>query len=362
MKSINKSFIPVFITFVLTLLPLLNVMAQIKEDTVAKVNGEPVYLSEVENMKENLMQQYTSYSIPQPDSRDLFKMALDRVIEEKLLYQQAARENIKVFDSEIKNEIDMLKKRVALSEGVTDNSAAKIEAIFTEKLKSQNMSADQLKENIRKKILIEKFVDQKIKPLIKKPSDDEIRSLFNSIITLSKNSSALSFSSEEEKEFYLNLADRINEAFGERVRYRQIVIKPLSYTDADRKKAEEKAKQIKQRILNNEDFEEIAIRESADPVSSKNGGDMGYVFRGNLPPSLEKVVFSLNVGEISDPVWTDYGCHIIQVTEKKMAEKPKFEKLKMDLENIILQKRMSEEIDKYIKKLKESASIEIYNK
>ncbi len=340
----------------------LHLSSQVKEEVVAKVNGEAIYLSEVNKMKKEITQQYYDYSLKQPSQQQLTKMAIDRIIEEKILKQQAEKEKIKVFDWEVKNELDNLKKHIALSQGIDDPSSTKVESIFTEKLKAQNITIDELKENLRKKILIEKLVDQKIKPLIKKPTEEEVRKFFNDIISVSKKSQDMNFSSEEEKEFYTNIAERMNEIFGERVRYRQIVIRPLSYTDQDKKKAEEKALLIRQRILNGEDFEEIAANESADTFSAKNGGDMGYVFKGNLPPSLESVVFSLNVGEVSKPVWTDFGCHIIQVTEKKIAEKPKFEKVRQELENILLQKKFSQEVDKYIKELKKSASIEIFQK
>ncbi len=357
MRSINNLSLAALI-----LITSLSLSSQVKEEVVAKVNGEAVYLSEVEKMKESITQQYYDYSLKQPSQQELTKMAMDRIIEEKILKQQAEKEKIKVFDWEVKNEIDNLKKRIALSQGIDNPSSNQVETIFTEKLKAQNTTIDELKENLKKKILIEKLVDQKIKPLIKKPTEEEIKKFFNDIMSVAKKSQNMNFSSEEEKEFYTNIAERINEIFGERVRYRQIVIKPFSYSESDRKKAEERALLIRQKIVDGEDFEEIAANESADTFSAKNGGDMGYVFRGNLPPSLESVVFSLNVGEVSKPVWTDFGCHIIQVTEKKIAEKPKFEKVRQDLENILLQKKLSQELDKYIRELKKSASIEIFKK
>ncbi|MGC8867256.1 MAG: peptidylprolyl isomerase [Elusimicrobiales bacterium] len=357
MRNINRFSIVGIVLF--TTFPL---ACQVKEEVVAKVNGEPIYLSEVEKMKESLNQQYYNYSLTPPSNQDLTRTAIDRIIEEKILKQQADKEKIKVFDWEVKREIDNLKKSVAMSEGIDDLSSPKVETSFMEKLKAQNMSIDQLKEDLKKKILIEKLINQKVKPLIEKPSEEELKKFFNDIVAVSKKTHNMNFSSEDEKEFYTNLAERMNEIFGERVRYRQIVIKPLSYSDLDKKKAEEKASLLRQRIIEGEDFEDIAAKESADSLSAKNGGDMGYVFRGNLPPSLEGIVFSLNVGEISKPVWTDFGCHIIQVTEKKIAEKPKFEKIKRELENLLFQKRLSEELERYIKELKKSSSIEIFQR
>lgn len=353
MRNISSFFI---------ILSCISLSAQVKDDTIAKVNGEAIYLSEIEKMKENLKQQYLEFGAQMPSSNDIFSIALDKIIEEKLLMQEAEKEKIKTFDWEVKQEIDNLKRRIAISEGMSDLSNQKIDFIFNEKLRNQNITMDELKNNIKKKIMMEKLVEQKIKSKLKNPTEEEVKRLFDDIIKIMKSTYSINSSPQDDKEFYFMISERFKEVFGERVRYRHIVIKPLSYNDADRKVATQKAESIRKRILSGEDFEEIAVKESADLQSAKNGGDMGYVFRGSLPENLEKVVFSLNPGEISDPVWTDFGCHIIQVTEKKIAEKPKFELVKKDLENILLQRKFAEAIDNYVKELKKKASIEIYKK
>lgn len=335
-----------------------SIHSQVKDDTVAKVNGEPIFLSEIEKIKSNFKEQYPDFG--RLSSDELNRIALDKAIEEKLLKQEADKEKIKVFDWEVKNEIDNLKKRVAISEGISEINTSKIDAVFNEKLRQQNMSIEDLKENIKKKIMMEKVIDKNVKSKIKKPTDDELKKFFEDILKASKTGVQDNLS-DEEKEFYSILAERLKEAFGERVRYRQILIKPNSYTEADKKRAYEKAVSIRERIINGEDFEDIAVRESSD-FSAKNGGDMGYVVRGNLPENLEKVVFSLNPGQISEPIWTDFGYYIIQVVEKKIAEKPRFERIKPDLENILMQKRFAQEVDNYLKELKKRAAIEVYKK
>lgn len=349
-----------FILFCLGLSLLHSQVKQVKDDIVAKVNGEPIFLSELERIKLTIKEQYSDFDFTKLTSDEVNRIVLEKAIEEKLLKQEADKEKIKVFDWEVKNEIDSLKKRIAAYEGIPEGNTLKIDSIFNEKLKQQNLTIEELKENIRKKIMIEKVIDKNVKSKIQKPKEDELKRFFDDIVKVSKDGSLNSLS-DEEKEFYQLLAERLKEVFGERVRYRQILIKPNSYSDSDKKKAYERALSIRERILKGEDFEEIAFKESAD-LSAKNGGDMGYVVRGSLPESLDKVIFSLNPGDISEPVWTDFGYHIIQIVEKKIAEKPRFDKIRLDLENILLQKRFAQEVDNYIKELKKKAVVDIYRK
>ncbi len=76
------------------------------------------------------------------------------------------------------------------------------------------------------------------------------------------------------------------------------------------------ALEIRQRLLDGEDFAELARQYSDDPGSAEQGGDLGWVGRGRFVPEFEEVAFSLEPGEISEPVRTQCGYHIIQVLEK----------------------------------------------
>jgi len=83
-----------------------------------------------------------------------------------------------------------------------------------------------------------------------------------------------------------------------------------------------KAQKIKARLEKGEDFAAIAKAESDDTSSGAQGGDLGSVGRGKMVPPFDAAVFSLKKNQISDPVRTQYGYHIIQVTSDKTA--PKF--------------------------------------
>jgi peptidyl-prolyl cis-trans isomerase D len=85
---------------------------------------------------------------------------------------------------------------------------------------------------------------------------------------------------------------------------------------ADTAAARARAAQIRAEIVGGADFAAVAARESADKGSGANGGDLGTFGRGTMVPAFDSVAFSLPVGEISQPVRTDFGYHIIQVQER----------------------------------------------
>ena len=76
------------------------------------------------------------------------------------------------------------------------------------------------------------------------------------------------------------------------------------------------AQSLRQRILDGEDFADLALRYSEDPGSGAEGGDLGWAGRGRYVPEFDEVAFSLEIGEISEPVKTTFGYHIIEVLER----------------------------------------------
>lgn len=81
-------------------------------------------------------------------------------------------------------------------------------------------------------------------------------------------------------------------------------------------KTKNQARAIKMRLNNGESFKQLAKQFSNCP-SGKVGGDLGYFGRGQMVPEFEKAAFETPVGEVSDPVQTDFGWHVIKVIDKR---------------------------------------------
>jgi foldase protein PrsA len=93
---------------------------------------------------------------------------------------------------------------------------------------------------------------------------------------------------------------------------------------------EAKAKELKEEIDGGADFAELAKEHSTDPGSGEKGGDLGFFGSGAMVPEFEEAAYALDVNEVSEPVQTQHGWHIIKVTEKK--EKESFDAMKEELE------------------------------
>lgn len=96
--------------------------------------------------------------------------------------------------------------------------------------------------------------------------------------------------------------------------------------------ARDEASSIVQRIRAGESFEELARQSSGDPGSAEQGGDLGFFSRGVMVPEFDSVAFSLETGIVSDPVRTEFGFHIIEVTDVRPGGVKEFEQVRADLE------------------------------
>lgn len=106
--------------------------------------------------------------------------------------------------------------------------------------------------------------------------------------------------------------------------------------------SEEKALQIREKISNNEEsFEELAKANSTCP-SSQSGGDLGLFSTGQMVPEFEKSCEELEIGEVSYPVKTQFGYHIIKLVEKNLARDDDYSSNKNDIKNILLGKKQQE--------------------
>jgi peptidyl-prolyl cis-trans isomerase C len=116
---------------------------------------------------------------------------------------------------------------------------------------------------------------------------------------------------------------------------------------------EEEAQEIEAELKKGADFAELAKKKSKDPGAS-DGGDLGFFTKDQMVPEFSAVAFSLQPGQISDPVKTQFGWHIIKVEEKRNRKAPDFDQVKGQIETYVARKAQSD----YVAKLREGAKIE----
>lgn len=121
---------------------------------------------------------------------------------------------------------------------------------------------------------------------------------------------------------------------------------------------EEVAQDILEKLKAGGDFIELAKEKSTGP-SAAQGGDLGYVSKGDLIPEIENVVFALEIGNISDIIKSQYGFHILKVTDKKPEVLKTFEEVKEEILPTLLSTKQKEAFDNLIEELKSQVTIEI---
>jgi peptidyl-prolyl cis-trans isomerase C len=128
---------------------------------------------------------------------------------------------------------------------------------------------------------------------------------------------------------------------------------------ADKKAAKRKlAEDVLKRARAGEDFAKLAKEYSDDPGSKDTGGE--YTFpRGKMVPEFETAAFSMQTNQISDIITTQFGYHIIKLSEKIPAKKMELAKVSSDIKDYLAQQQLQEKIPDFITKLKADANLEI---
>jgi tetratricopeptide (TPR) repeat protein len=127
-------------------------------------------------------------------------------------------------------------------------------------------------------------------------------------------------------------------------------------SDAEAKK---KAETLLAEVKGGADFAEVAKRESDDPMSGPEGGDLGWVKRGQMVTEFDEAAFALKKGEMSGVVKTSYGYHIIRVEDRRRELPEDFEKNKKQLREGLLQQRQAQAWAAFSQEQREKAKVTI---
>ncbi|NRK74193.1 foldase, partial [Salmonella enterica subsp. enterica serovar Typhi] len=123
---------------------------------------------------------------------------------------------------------------------------------------------------------------------------------------------------------------------------------------------EETAKEVKKKLDEGGDFAELAKEYSTDTQTKESGGELGYFSSGQMVEEFDKAAFAMDVDEISDPVKTDYGYHIIKVTGKQEAKEATLEESKDQIKETLLDQKVQEQASTWLSEA--TAKYKIENK
>jgi peptidyl-prolyl cis-trans isomerase C/foldase protein PrsA len=323
-----------FLAIIMIAVPILAADSNVEEEkanVAAVVNGEEITVDELDSYMQlnNLVmqlyqtnQEFAQFLIMTKAGQDFLneyrKQKVEELIVVKLLQQEAENQNITLSD-EKKNEL------------------------FNEQLayiKQQNgFSSDEQFENALKQNGFESlaaFKDYFFEQNTKVLEVNELRERLLGEITVS----------DKEIEDYYN--ENIESyKFGDQVKASHILLE-----------TEESAKEVLEKLNNGADFAEMAKEYSTGP-SAEDGGDLGFFEKGDMVKEFEEAAFGLEVGETSDIVKTQYGYHIILVTDKREAGVKSLEEVKDNIKSGLLANKRKETWENFVEELREKAEIEI---
>ncbi len=290
------------------------------KDPVAKVNGEAITKAQVEEAFAAAVQAsgVKAADLTPDQKMNGYRQILDELIMDKLVAKAAAGET--VSDEDINAEIAKLKKQFPTEDA------------FQAQLKEAGQSPEKLKAALTTMLQQQHWMQSQIKDG-DKITEADAKKFYDTNTEEFKNPETVKAS---------HILFTVNKDDSEEV---------VKQKEAAAKKAEARAKK-------GEDFSKLAKELSEEPGAKESGGDLGFFAKDRMVPEFANAAFSQKPGEISDPVKTQFGWHVIKVTEKKSAGTVPFEEVKDQITAYLKSAKQREAVQAVLKKLKDSAQIE----
>ena len=290
-------------------------------DVVATVEGQEIKKEELEQAfaTELARQGIPPDQLPANQRAQGYKMILNDLITEKLVSKRAA--SMEAKEEDINAQFEQLKSRFPKQED------------FEAQLTKSGQTPEKIREDIRSYLKQQAWVKEQIKDAPKATDADA-------------------------EEFYTKNPDQFKKP--EQVRASHILLSVAA--DAPEATVQEKQKAaaaIAARVKGGEAFDKLAAELSEDPSAKQNSGDLNFFTKEQMVPEFSTAAFGMKKGDISEPVKSQFGFHIIQVTDRKDAETMTLEAVKPQLLAFLNQKMQSTQVEKLIKDVREKAAVEI---
>jgi parvulin-like peptidyl-prolyl isomerase len=287
-----------------------------------KVNGQVIPQAAVQFELERLVRFHAEHGMPQDQVRaqlpELVKKATEQAIGAKLLMDEAAKYDLPVSEAELDEQVAKIVAQVGGEEA------------FKAALAQQKTTEAAFREQLKRGRRVDKLIEQAVSE-VPDPTEAEIEAHFHA-----------------HKDEY---------AQGERVLAQHILITPDGDTQVSKDEARAKIAAIRERVAGGGSFADEAAAHSMCP-SGQEGGSLGWFSRGMMVPEFDQAVFSMNVGDVSDIIETQFGYHIIFKTDHEAAGEADFDPVHDKIRDFLRHARRGEATAAYVEELKAKATIE----
>jgi peptidyl-prolyl cis-trans isomerase C len=300
--------------------PEVKPVPEVLPDTIAIVNGDVIDKTEFETAIKSV-EQRAGGPVPADQRDSVYRGVLEDLVAYRLLEQEAEARNVEVSDTEVEERLEGLRGQF------------QSEAAFEQALKAQQTSLDKLREDARTDLTVAKLLDDEVSP-------------------------SVAVTPTEISDFYEANPNRFQQP--ESVRASHILVGlPPDAPDAQKKAVRERAETALAAVKKGGDFAELAKQYSQDS-SAAQGGDLGYFPRGQMVPAFEEAAFSLKPGDVSDLVQTQFGYHIIKVTDRRPARTVPFAEVTAQIQQFLEQQQRQEKAKSFVDSLKAKGKVEIF--
>ena len=303
-----------------TLAPVDTIASQLPA-VVARVNGQAIPREEFERAIRAAEAQ-AQQVVPAEMQQEVYLGILERLVAFHLLMQESEARGITVIEAEVDAEVARIQSQFPST------------AAFDQRLTEWQTTLDVLREETQKDLLIAKVIEIAVEPRI---SLDE--------------PSGRAFYDEHKEQFVETGAVHASHIL--------IGVEPNAVA-ATRAQARAQAERLVTEARNGADFAALAREHSTDAGTAANGGDLGYVSRGQTLPPFEAALYLLADGEVSDAVESPFGYHVIRAVERRGERIVSFEEAGGEIRLFLLQQERDTQTEAFLDELRERSAIEIY--
>ena len=287
-------------------------------DIIARVNGENVTKGDVEKLIAQI-EMNAGGPVPADKRNEVYRGAIDRLVDMKLLAQEVKARGLTPDEQQLATEMQGIRGRFGSEEE------------FNKALAAQNMTAEKLKAELGTQTGVRKMMEAEAEK-VPAVTDADV------------------------KDFYDKNPNEFKQP--EQVRASHILFKAEGSDEAAKKKTRATAEMVLKEARSGKDFAELAKKHSTDG-SAPQGGDLGFFEKERMVPEFANAAFSLQPGQISDIVETQFGFHIIKVTERKAPGTLELTNVAPQVKQFLTQKRQQDHRQAFLKELRSKAKIEV---